>query len=484
MISLHLLLRFPDEDIISYQVSHSFVNPRKGLAHHDSFQTLFVIGLFHSINAAGMGVFMCDTFAIGPECTGSGLSIFGKNSDREPDEAQIVVSLPRRTFRDGESLECTYISIPQVKETYAVVLSKPFWIWGAEMGVNEQGVVIGNEALFTKAKPEKSRGLIGMDLLRLALERADSAQDAAEVIISLLIRYGQAGPCGYRDKRFHYMNSFLIMDRKEIMVLETVGRDYALKRKYPFAAISNCLSLSNAWDTASLSEGADLCTKTDPIITFFAGSAHRRALTQESLLKRKGSFETRDAFKTLRSHFSGRPLKGFNRDVCMHASDPVIRKSQTTCSMVVELDQSDGFRIFTTAGSIPCITAFKPFLPAFPFEQAGKGGDTFSQDSYWWRHEQFSLNTLLRYSKLHDEITIKIQAFEEKYCLPFKKYSWSTSKEELVNGSHGVFSLAQDLEEALMKEMHMQEEDACLMKNMYRRWIAKKNAVQVIGSTQ
>ncbi len=68
------------------------------------------------------------------------------------------------------TVQCTYISIPQVAATHAVVLSKPSWIWGAEMGANEHGVVIGNEALFTRVQCE-GKALLGMDLVRLALER-------------------------------------------------------------------------------------------------------------------------------------------------------------------------------------------------------------------------------------------------------------------------------------------------------------------------
>ncbi|MEN6446873.1 MAG: hypothetical protein ABFD70_03930 [Syntrophaceae bacterium] len=41
---------------------------------------------------------MCDTFAMGPGLTRDGASIFGKNSDREPDEAQTVLSIPRRQY--------------------------------------------------------------------------------------------------------------------------------------------------------------------------------------------------------------------------------------------------------------------------------------------------------------------------------------------------------------------------------------------------
>ena len=49
-----------------------------------------------------------------------------------------------------------------------MILSKPAWMWGAEMGANDAGVCIGNEAVFTKLNSEKDveEKLLGMDLLR------------------------------------------------------------------------------------------------------------------------------------------------------------------------------------------------------------------------------------------------------------------------------------------------------------------------------
>ena len=61
---------------------------------------------------------------------------------------------------------------------------------GAEMGINEYGVSIGNEAVFTKSKT-KTPSLIGMDFIRLALERTKTAKQASEEIIRLLLEYGQ-----------------------------------------------------------------------------------------------------------------------------------------------------------------------------------------------------------------------------------------------------------------------------------------------------
>ena len=125
---------------------------------------------------------MCDTVVATPEVTADGVTLFGKNSDREPNEAQHILRTPAQDYPAGSSVRLTYIEIPQVEHTCATLLSKPFWMWGAEMGVNEHGVAIGNEAVFTKIPVVKDGSLIGMDLLRLGLERGRTAYDAFMVI--------------------------------------------------------------------------------------------------------------------------------------------------------------------------------------------------------------------------------------------------------------------------------------------------------------
>lgn len=54
---------------------------------------------------------------------------------------------------------------------HSVILSKPAWMWGAEMGANDKNVVIGNEAVWTDNNEgdgdARQRRLLGMDLVRL-----------------------------------------------------------------------------------------------------------------------------------------------------------------------------------------------------------------------------------------------------------------------------------------------------------------------------
>ncbi|MBN3300292.1 SCRN3 protein, partial [Amia calva] len=172
----------------------------------------------------------CDTFVALPPSTVGERVIFGKNSDRPCDEVQEVVYFPAAKYSAGDKLECTYIKIDQVPQTYAVVLSRPAWLWGAEMGANEHQVCIGNEAVWGKDEVSDSEALLGMDLVRLGLERADTAEKALDVIVDLLEKYGQGGNCMEDECSFNYHNSFLITDRTEAWVLETSGKYWAAEK--------------------------------------------------------------------------------------------------------------------------------------------------------------------------------------------------------------------------------------------------------------
>ncbi|XP_007537589.2 secernin-3 [Erinaceus europaeus] len=196
-----------------------------------------------------MEPYSCDTFVALPPATVGNRIIFGKNSDRLCDEVQEVVYFPAAVHDSLRRLKCTYIEIEQVPETYAVVLSRPAWLWGAEMGANEHGVCIGNEAVWGREAVCDEEALLGMDLVRLGLERADTAEKALNVIVDLLEKHGQGGNCSEGTMLFSYHNSFLIADRSEAWILETAGKYWAAEKvQEGVRNISNQLSITTKID--------------------------------------------------------------------------------------------------------------------------------------------------------------------------------------------------------------------------------------------
>ena len=139
------------------------------------------------------------------------------------------------------TVHCQYLEIPQVDETAAVIGSRPFWLWGFEHGLNEYGVAIGNEAVLTR-ETLPSTGLLGMDLVRLGLERSKTAREATEIIGALIERYGQGGSAQY-DVDFRYCGGFIIADHAEAYVLESSGRQWIARRVEDRACISNRLTI-------------------------------------------------------------------------------------------------------------------------------------------------------------------------------------------------------------------------------------------------
>ncbi len=368
---------------------------------------------------------MCDTLVALAPTTLNGHAILAKNSDREPNEAQLLTIVPHRAHSESR-LKTTYIEVDQIRETNAVLLCRPFWMWGAEMGVNEHGVAIGNEAVFTRGGYDAT-GLTGMDLLRLALERCDSARSAVDMIMTLLERHGQGGDCGF-TKRFFYHNSFLIADISEAWILETVGRQWVRKKVSGTGAISNLLTISSDWD--DLSPGAEAFAEqkhlrrgkdkmdfaasfSDPLFTRFSRARTRLAGSLGSL----GSTApvTPATMKTaLRQHDDPHYVlsTGSVSSVCMHFGGLV--GDQTVGSMVANLDKS-GPIVWVTGASAPCITPFKPLV--LDAEGAGMFGEDQQGEAlnYWLENEHISRNLQNNYAEKHQAIEKLRAPLEQRF---------------------------------------------------------------------
>lgn len=318
---------------------------------------------------------MCDTLVL----RGDAGMVLAKNSDRDPNEAQVWEWTPAAAHVAGAQVQATYVDLPQVARTHATVVSRPWWMWGAEMGANEHGVAIGNEAVFTKEKAGLEPGLLGMDLLRLALERATDADGAVETIVALLEEHGQSGPCSAEHRRFTYHNSFLVADRDGAVVLETAGRHWATERvDGPARSISNGLTIAGFAERYA-----------DRLRGRVAGCASRQSLTQR---RAGGGDGVLDAISILRDNGTdGGPrwsrLNGSMAGPNMHAGG-LLASSQTVASWVSDL--GSGLH-WATGTADPALSLFVPLRiddalgeADHPVKDVTNRRDPVS---LWWRHE-------------------------------------------------------------------------------------------------
>lgn len=354
-------------------------------------------------NPGGRFPLGCDTMVALSGATADGAVILAKNSDRAADESQPLIQTPRMKYNPGAALKCQYIEIPQVEETLAFIGSRPYWLWGLEHGMNECGVAIGNEAVFSKETLPET-GLLGMDLVRLGLERGHTAKEALEVICALIEEFGQGGS-GSEHYHMAYHNSFIIADPTEAYILETSYKRYAWKATGEVDSISNHIEMGDDWDGLS-DDALDFAVSngwwdaSKGRLNFAAAyrsmdmvpacvSDERLRQSQKLLEEYHGKISPESMMRSLRDHYdSGTvftpgidPSDGKCYSICMHA-DPI---GTTAASVVAHLRRNGRLTTYWASLGNPCCGVFVPlYLEGEVPVALTRAGAEFSEDSTWW----------------------------------------------------------------------------------------------------
>jgi secernin len=346
----------------------------------------------------------CDTAVALADATGGGV-LLAKNSDRQSHEAQRLIGVPALEHPAGTLLRCQYLAVPQVARTAALIGSQPYWLWGFEHGLNEHGVAIGNEAIHTRETPQET-GLLGMDLVRLGLERGATARQALDAMTALLEAFGQGGSTSHHATRY-YDNSFLIADPREAWVLETSGRRWVARHLTRGAyALSNLPTIGTAYDLASddlVSYAEDQGwwprgrrpfhfaeAYTDPAHPGLPGAVCRLARSQAHLGSH-GRLTLETMLTLLRDHGSSSsdgpgslpwPDGSAPATVCMHGPAD---GGSTAASMVAQLTPG-AQPLYWGSMAPPCTGVFLPYwVDAGPPDSLACADETPSAASPWWR---------------------------------------------------------------------------------------------------
>ena len=210
-------------------------------------------------------------------------------------------------------------------------------------------------------------------------------------------------------------------------MLETVEREWVVKRVDAHYAISNAMTIETDFDRCGPTLPARALTarlhEPGPAFSFksvfeddtkSASGNYRRARAMHLLAAASGRLQPRDLFRILRDHQEGPPIDGRpGSRICAHRSENPI--GQTTASWVADLS-SRRIVHWVTGTAAPCTSLFKPVLLEAGLPDHGpQPGEQADANTLWWRHEQ--LRKLLdgSDSATRDAFLAERNALEERF---------------------------------------------------------------------
>lgn len=435
----------------------------------------------------------CSSMVATGTATKTGEVILAKNSDRPINEGQPLCYYPAKDYPLGEEVKCTYISIPQVEHTYACMGSRPYVFFGFEHGINEYGVVIGNEQVSGREIPERQWGLIGMDILRLALERASTAEEAVAIMGNLLEVYGTGGDPGTRIPAFN--SNYIVADGKEAYLFESHQRSWVAKRVDDVGYLSNCYSIGEdytvigreaireaeekGWIHAGQPFSAVKAWTVDDCL-FAESEGFARYARLNTLMHPKEPLTLRSMMANLRDHYEDTFLSNipYNKatakipSICSHPGG--VSGCATAASVVAVVRKNVPRELtFTYWGSMapPCCSIFRPFYNIDWLPQDIQRAEAIYQEQHhWWRfieleryialnYEKFAPNVKKEFSLLEKEFLEEAEYIEKNYTgdsNQLKKFSLSCVERS--------FSLCQDLLSGIKKSLQTKDIDRMLLR--------------------
>jgi secernin len=388
--------------------------------------------------------------------TKGGNTVFAKNSDRPHDEPQPLIQIEAADYSGGFS-GTQFVDVPQAAHTYRHVGSKPYWCAGYEHGYNEHQVVIGNEALPSLLLEASEPKLVGMEVLRLGLERSKSGEEAVDVITGLVSEFGQgkfSNSAGVRT----YDNIFLIADPTSAYVVECVGHDWAVKKVENVTSISNISQIGE--DADRMSPGVkSQATKLGlfemefgdkfAFSSVFADSENslsglaRQCRSDAMLGRDAGQLDVRSMIEVLTDHSDGEnpdedrvvDVAG-NLSICLHRT---VGESTgaSTASLVADLCATDErLPIYWTGLYSPCMTVFLPnFIESELPGVLGIGSELESADSAWWDFYRLTQHGVKAGAEVRSEIRSELAHLQNDL---FKSaYEVAKNGRELIGNGAG-----------------------------------------------
>jgi len=194
----------------------------------------------------------CTTAVFGKNATADGSILMASSEDDEEDEEHPCRHLTyhaRATYPAGAELKLTAEIIAQVPVTYSYYSNDMQGLqqWQVVDGINEHGVAVTTNTIFSKEQPLKKGGISVDEKTQLVLERCKTAKEGVNLVSQLQDNYGSTFEHQWAGM------TYFIADPNEAWAVECTPRHWVAKRCPDDSAFlyANEMLLESNYDMAS-----------------------------------------------------------------------------------------------------------------------------------------------------------------------------------------------------------------------------------------
>jgi secernin len=328
----------------------------------------------------------CDmVVALGP-ATADRQTLFGQNCHQASGVPALRLA-PGREFALGEKTPTQFLELDQVRKTHTVLGSQAPGCWGYQHGLNEFHLAMGCSTFVTRLSGQQP-GLIGPDLVRLALERCRTARQAVDLVATLVERHGQ-GAFPSCPELAETDAGLLIADPNEAFAVEACGHFWVHQEVRQTRAVCDLCIIRQDWDRIAHGLAGLAADRgwwpADGSKLDFGGALGMTAADQAGELRRwgratllleeqNGHIDHAFLRRLLGDHYDGEPDEIDPREhcvgplpLCRHSSMAV--GSVTGASFVAALPAAPtSFPLLSCAFGPPCSCLYLPiFLDGDPW---------------------------------------------------------------------------------------------------------------------
>jgi dipeptidase len=352
----------------------------------------------------------CSTAVFGKNATADGSVLMCHTEDPGANACAHLTYWPRKQHPEGAKLELGKETIPQASVTYMYYSSDMFdyKVYNGLYlnGINEHGVAVTTEAIFTKEAddPVKEGGLTILEIMNLIIERCKTSREGVDLIAEIQKKYGTSG--------WFFEIAYIIADPNEAWIVDATARHWVAKRVPDDGAVfyANELMIEDDYDMASpdlidYAVKRGWCEKppAGKKINFKQvygdklGEAYNKKRQErfELLLRPKlGSVTVNDLMAFVRDHYEG-SVMNYHYPPHAHAigGHYTLCNANTRAAQVWQLRNYmpvDIGCVMWIAFSSPCVSVFQPIWAGARGDtppEYRKGTNKFSLDSAWWAFE-------------------------------------------------------------------------------------------------